>query len=87
MFGLEFIKKLSPCKWRYKPPLDDGLEHFGFIAQDVDALASHKKYGFVVLGENGIYGLHLTEFIGPMVQAIQELEARVAELEDMSNAR
>jgi len=81
MFGLEFIKRLKPCKWRYLQPLDDGVEHFGFIAQEVDELVPHKKYGVVVVDGNGIYGLRLTELIGPMVKAIQELEAKVAELE------
>ena len=81
MFGLEFIKQLKPCKWRYLQPLDDGVEHLGFIAQEVDELASHEKYGIVVVDKDGIYGLRLYELIGPMVKAIQELEARVAELE------
>jgi len=81
MFGLEFIKQLKPCKWRYLPPLDDGVEHFGFIAQEVDELVPHDKYGLVVIDKDGTYGLRLTEFIGPMVKAIQELEERIAELE------
>jgi len=81
MFGLDFIKKLNPCKWRYLPPLDDGVEHFGFIAQEVDEIVSHEQYGFVVKGEDGMYRIRLTEFIGPLVKAIKELEQRVAELE------
>jgi len=81
MFGLEFIKQLKPCKWRYLPPLDDGVEHFGFIAQEVDEIAPHDEFGFVVIGNDGIYGLRLTEFIGPIVKAIQELEERITKLE------
>ena len=81
MFGLDFIKKLNPCKWRYLSPLDDGVEHFGFIAQEVDELVPHDKYGVVVLRDDGTYVLRLTELVGPLVKAIQELEARVKELE------
>lgn len=81
MFGLEFIKKLKPCKWRYLPPLDDGVEHFGFLAQEVDQLVPHDQYGVVVIDKDGIYGLRLTELIGPMVKAIQELEEKVKKLE------
>lgn len=82
MFGIDFIRKLKPCKWRYTGNLDDGVEHFGFIAQDVDDLASHERYGFVVLGENGYFGLRMTEFIGPMVKAMQEMDAKIIELEN-----
>ena len=82
MFGLDFIRKLKPCKWRYKPPLDDGVEHFGFIAQDVNAIAPSDKYAFVVGGqENEMYGLKLAEFIGPLTMALQELDAKVTRLE------
>jgi hypothetical protein len=81
MFGLDFIKKLKPCKWRYKDHLDDGLEHFGFIAQEVNALASHKDYAFVEYGADGIYRLRLGEFIGPIVKALQEVDERLNRLE------
>jgi len=86
MFGLDFIKKLKPCKWRYKDHLDDGLEHFGFIAQEVDALASHKDFAFVELGADGIYRLRLGEFIGPIVKALQEMDARLTRLEKILEA-
>ena len=81
MFGLDFIKKLNPCKWRYIPPLDDGVEHFGFIAQEVNELVPHDKYGIVVLTDDGTYALRLTELVGPLVKAIQELNERVEKLE------
>jgi cell division septum initiation protein DivIVA len=71
-FGLKFIRKLKPCNWRYKPPMDDGVRHTGFVAQDVDELVSHKEYGFVVMKE-GYMHLSLQEFIGPLVKAVQEL--------------
>jgi hypothetical protein len=81
MFGLDFIRKLRPCKWRYKPPLDDGREHFGFVAQDVDSVAPADRYGFVVVGGGGVLGLNLMEFIGPLTKAVQELDERVKQLE------
>ena len=81
MFGLDFIKKLKPCKWRYKDPLDDGVEHFGFIAQEVDSIVPHDKYGFVVIGKDGFYQINLAELIGPIVKAIQEVDEKVSALE------
>lgn len=83
MFGIDFIRMLKPCKWRYKQPLDDGVEHFGFIAQEVDKIASHKDYGFVILQDGGLYALKLSEFIGPIVKSIQELDARISAIEEM----
>lgn len=81
-FGLDFINKLKPCKWRYIGPEDDGVEHFGFIAQEVEALASHDEYAFVVLGPDRMYRLRMGEFIGPLTKAVQELAERVAFLEE-----
>lgn len=82
MFGLDFIRKLKPCKWRYTDKLDDGVEHFGFVAQDVNELADHREYGFVVLMDNGYFGLSMSEFIGPIVKAIQELDEKLAQLQE-----
>ena len=82
MFGLDFIKKLKPCKWRYKDHLDDGLEHFGFLAQEVDAIASHKVYAFVdYCKADDTYRLRLGEFIGPLAKAIQEIDERLSRIE------
>ncbi len=82
MFGLDFIKKLRPCKWRYKDHLDDGLEHFGFIAQEVDAIASHKIFAFVdYCKADDTYRIRLGEFIGPIVKAIQEIDERLDRIE------
>jgi hypothetical protein len=80
-FGLKFIKKLKPCKWRYKAPLNDGRDHFGFIAQDVNEIVSPDEYTFVGKRE-GYLTINYYEFIGPMVKAIQELEEKVERLEN-----
>ena len=82
MFGLDFIRKLKPCKWRYIGPLDDGREHFGFLAQEVDSIAPHGQYGFVHLSEDETFMLAYGEFIGPMAKAIQELDSEVKRLRE-----
>ena len=87
MLGLDFIRKLKPCKWRYKRPLDDGVEHFGFIAQEVDEIVSHKEFGVVVVNEADTYGLVMTEFIGPIVKAIQELDSEVSRLKAIIDSK
>jgi hypothetical protein len=87
-FGLEFIKKLKPVRYRFKAPLNDGREHFGFIAQDINKIASKEDYAFVSTknlykdGENGEFlAIDYKEFVAPMVKAIQELSKRVEKLE------
>ena len=35
----------------------------------------------MVVGPDGQFGLSMTEFIGPIVKAVQELDAKVKELE------
>ena len=81
-FGLDFIRKLRPCSWRYTGDLDDGVVHFGFIAQEVEHLASHSDYAFVQYDEKeDVYRIVLGEFIGPIVKAVQELDERINRLE------
>ena len=81
-FGLEFIRQLKPCKWRYTGLLDDGVEHFGFIAQEVDLLVPKEEYGIVRQDPEGIYGLVMTEFIGPIVKAMQEMDGEITRLKE-----
>ena len=79
-FGLDFIRRLKPAKWRYQAPLNDGRDHFGFIAQDVDKIASKEDFNFVTVRE-GYYAINYYEFIGPIVKAVQELADKVEKLE------
>lgn len=61
--------------------------HHGLIAQEVKesmdkfGVSSNDFAGYIDTGENGL-GLRYTEFIAPMIKAIQELSARVKELEN-----
>ncbi len=58
------------------------VKHQGFIAEEVDALVKDQKVDFGgVVKEDGMIGLNYAEFIAPMIKAIQELTARVEELE------
>lgn len=57
------------------------MEHCGFIAQDVEAIASHERYGFVKYQPENGFSLVLTEFIAPIIKAVQELDERINLLE------
>lgn len=73
-------------------PTDKGTKirnraHYGLIAQDVEALLTAEGIDFggyqhhTVTGGNDVHSLGYSEFIAPMIKAIQELSARVVELE------
>lgn len=56
--------------------------HYGLIAQEVaEALGNHDFAGYIDDAETGIKGLRYTEFIAPLIAAIQALHERVAQLE------
>jgi hypothetical protein len=87
--GLDFIKALRPVQFRMK----SGNERidFGFIAQDIEALLG-TDYNVLGIGGDAdrTLSLRYTDFIAPMVKAIQEqqgmieqLKAEVAELKRM----
>ena len=55
--------------------------HTGFIAQEVEKAAESIGYDFGAIdketGDNGLYGLKYSEFIAPLVKAVQELSDRI----------
>lgn len=73
-YGLDYINQLNPISWNWKDGEDQESEHHGFSYQDVKGLHQGKKMGLVsetLDGEDG--GLNYSQFIGPLVNAIQEL--------------
>ena len=72
--GMDFIKSLRPVEFRMKSG-NDRID-FGFIAQDIEALLGD---GYNILGIGGdadrSLSLRYTDFIAPMVKAMQEQQA------------
>jgi len=58
-------------------PLPGVRNHYGFIAQEVKATLGIKDFAGYIEPEEGPLGLRYSEFIAPMVKAIQELSAKV----------
>ncbi|MFY7886258.1 MAG: tail fiber domain-containing protein, partial [Dolichospermum sp.] len=75
--GLDYITKLKPVSYNWKQ--SDNKKHYGLIAQDVQELGI--EFGGLNI-ENEKYGLNYSEFIAPLVKAIQELSAQVEELKN-----
>ncbi len=81
--GLEFIEALRPVVWRWKDRSDE-VYHRGLIAQQVKELlkSSDSPRSFSgVVDQGGALGLREREFMGPLIKAVQQLSARVRELE------
>lgn len=77
--GLDFINGLRPVEFRMIQG-NDRLD-FGFIAQDIEALLG---MDYNVLGVGGdsdrTLSLRYTDFIAPVVKAIQEQQGIISEL-------
>jgi cytoskeletal protein CcmA (bactofilin family) len=98
--GLTFIKELNPVSYSWKNNTSNRT-HYGLIAQDIETWLSDNgknNTDFAALikediseeqdGSNYKYGLRYTEFVSPLIKAIQEqqviiedLKARITTLE------
>jgi hypothetical protein len=82
--GLEFIGDLKPKAFKYRKTrtstANDGICRYGFLAQDIQETEDGDK---VIVSESNPEQLGLnSDYLVPiLVKAVQELEARVAELE------
>tara|TARA_R100001086_G_scaffold44335_1_gene19605 strand:+ start:8333 stop:9736 length:1404 start_codon:yes stop_codon:yes gene_type:complete len=89
--GLDFINKLNPVSYKFNGKT---RTHYGLIAQEIETVlgtiskSATDFAGFCkdeVDSEGNsitpIYGLRYTEFISPIIKAIQELSAKVTALE------
>jgi len=93
--GLDFVKQLSPKSYKFNGKT---RTHYGLIAQDVETVLSDINKsttdfaGFIKGdiseeqdGSSYRYALRYHEFIAPLIKAIQELSAKVEELESKIN--
>jgi hypothetical protein len=76
--GLEFITKLRPVEYQMRKG-DDKI-NYGFIAQDIEKLVGTNNSLLTIGGDvDRILGLRYTDFIAPMVKAIQEQQVIIKE--------
>jgi hypothetical protein len=80
--GLDLIRQLRPVSFKMKN--GNGYTDFGFIAQDIEALLGD-RYNVLDVGggEERMLSLRYTQFIAPMVKAMQEQQ----EIIDSQQAR
>tara|TARA_R100000734_G_scaffold6489_1_gene5457 strand:+ start:197 stop:1075 length:879 start_codon:yes stop_codon:yes gene_type:complete len=93
--GLGFINKLRPVsyKWnQYEGQVSDTKTHYGFVAQEVETVLTSesktlddfagvfKPDDYKTDGTGGAMALAPTEFLSPLIKAVQELSAEVETL-------
>lgn len=84
MDAMEAVKKMKPCMFKYEGEMDDGKNHFGFIAQDLLEIFNEEEYGIVSMHQ-GFHTVHYHELIPFLVMVIKNLILRVEELENVKN--
>lgn len=90
--GLDFILKLRPVRYQMKN--GDARTNWGFIAQDIESILGTKNAMLTIGGDQDrTLGLRYTDFVAPLVKAIQEqqheidaLQAKLLESEQKINA-
>jgi hypothetical protein len=89
-----WLSALSPVSYRYrKQDADgnytdeaDGVTDYGLIAEDVEAVKPELCFYDMVDGEPQLRGVTYSKLITPMLRYIQQLEQRIAALEERINA-
>ena len=81
---IEAVQKIRPVKYKHKTDyqgIDMEVEHFGFIAQELEEIFPSEDYGVVTEDPNGIKMVRYHEVIPLLVKYVQYLEDRVQKLE------
>lgn len=76
--GLEFIKELRPVRYRYK---NDAQTHDGLIAQELKQAMENAGVDGSMHADLDYQAINYVELISPLIKAVQELSAKVEELE------
>ena len=78
-YGLDTVKLLKPRKFKWKSNSEDAI---GFIAQEVESIIPEVVSESCPSGEvTSFKGMSYGHLTAVLVKAVQELEARVKELE------
>jgi hypothetical protein len=78
--ALEKVNQLNPVSFYYNHQPSAETKSLGFIAQEVDQV-----YPEAVHSSEGVLGINYTALIPVLTKAIQELSARISELESRGN--
>lgn len=76
-YGLNEVIQLEPVRFDYKDDESEDSKRIGFIAQQVKPVIPEAVTG----SENTVFGVSAAELIPVLVNAIKQLEARIAAIE------
>jgi trimeric autotransporter adhesin len=78
--GLDFIMELKPVSYQMKD-FADRRTNWGFLAQDIETLVGDSNAILTVGGDQDrTLGLRYTDFVAPLVKAVQEQQSEIEEL-------
>ena len=82
--GLDFINELRPVSYKLKKDKQINKIKYGIIAQEVqEVLKKTNNQNFAGITDKGDFlGADYVQFIAPLMKAVQELSAKVTELEN-----
>ena len=85
--SLKKICRLRPAEYVYNDPSKGDIEKLsmGIMTQDINEVWPFEEYSILNKDFQGIYSVEYYQLIAPMVKAIQELSAKVEELEEKLN--
>ncbi len=86
--GLQFIMGLHPVRFRWNKPENGTGINYGFIAQEVEPLLGNDQaiVQAPTPGSDGNYLMQYTQFIAPLVKAVQEQQAQISALQAQNAA-
>ena len=93
LLGLDFILSLKPRSWNWKEEnvLSDKHKRHGLIAQEVAEIVSPENFAGVICDEEideetkekkQYWSLNYSQFIGPLIKAVQEQQLQINELKE-----
>ncbi|MEJ0028972.1 MAG: tail fiber domain-containing protein [Bacteroidota bacterium] len=83
--GLDLVMKLKPVSYNMKN-LDDARTNWGFIAQDIEELVGTSNAVLTINGDKDrTLGLRYTDFVAPLVKAVQEQQVQIDDLNNKLN--
>ena len=81
--SLKKIGRLKPAEYSYTDPSKGETERLsmGVMAQDIDKIWPYEKYSILQKDIQGNYAVEYHQLIAPMIKSIQELSAKVDDLQ------
>ena len=81
--SLKKIGRLKPAEYSYTNPSSGETERLsmGVMAQDVDKIWPYEEYSILIKDMQGNFAVDYSQLIAPMIKSIQELSAKVDELQ------